>query len=205
MWQREKGGNRMLKVDKTPKPEFFTEFKKQNRSQIKNWDDMNIYFEIKQDLRTHMLIEEQNCTCPYCESQIYDETEGSLEHIKPKDKFPELFLEYDNYITSCKSSYSCDNFKGNNWDKDFINPTKEDPEEYFTYDIFSGEIIPKNMEEMRQEKAWKTIELLNLNHNNLKNKRRNFIKMIEKMEFDDLQYINEQSSLLKYYREIIKK
>ncbi|MGL4533905.1 MAG: retron system putative HNH endonuclease [Fusobacteriaceae bacterium] len=192
----------MLKIYKTPEPEFYEEFKKRNENHIKNWDDMNGYFEIKQELRAYMILEEQNFRCPYCETLINDESEGSIEHIRPKDRFPQLFLSYDNFITSCQSNYSCDNFKSNSWDDNFIDPTKENPEDYFTYDIYSGEIVPKHRDGIKKKKALKTIELLNLNHNNLKNMRRSFIKMIGKMKIEDLKYIEEQPTLLKYYKEI---
>lgn len=192
----------MLKVQKTLEPKFYKDFKTKHISKINNWDDMNDHYEVKQELREYMLIEEQNFKCPYCESLIYDESEGNIEHIRPKDKFKELYLDYNNFLTSCRSAYSCDNFKGSKWDENFINPVLEDPRDYFTYDLYSGEIIAKSDDKMIKEKAEKTIEILNLNHNNLKNKRRNFIKMLSKLKREDFEFIEEQESLLKYYLEL---
>lgn len=192
----------MLKVQKTLEPKFYKDFKTKHISKINNWDDMNDHYEVKQELREYMLLEEQNFKCPYCESLIYDESEGNIEHIRPKDKFKELYLDYNNFLTSCRSTYSCDNFKGSKWDENFINPVLEDPRDYFTYDLYSGEIIPKSDDKMIKEKAEKTIEILNLNHNNLKNKRRNFIKMLSKLKREDFEFIEEQESLLKYYLEL---
>lgn len=192
----------MLKVQKTLEPKFYKDFKTKHISKINNWDDMNDHYEVKQELREYMLLEEQNFKCPYCESLIYDESEGNIEHIRPKDKFKELYLDYNNFLTSCRSAYSCDNFKGSKWDENFINPVLEDPRDYFTYDLYSGEIIPKSDDKMIKEKAEKTIEILNLNHNNLKNKRRNFIKMLSKLKREDFEFIEEQESLLKYYLEL---
>ncbi|MGL5351440.1 MAG: retron system putative HNH endonuclease [Cetobacterium sp.] len=192
----------MLKVQKTLEPKFYKDFKTKHISKINNWDDMNDHYEVKQELREYMLLEEQNFKCPYCESLIYDESEGNIEHIRPKDKFKELYLDYNNFLTSCRSAYSCDNFKGSKWDENFINPVLENPRDYFTYDLYSGEIIPKSDDKMIKEKAEKTIEILNLNHNNLKNKRRNFIKMLSKLKREDFEFIEEQESLLKYYLEL---
>ncbi|MGL5427543.1 MAG: retron system putative HNH endonuclease [Cetobacterium sp.] len=192
----------MLKVEKTLEPKFYEDFKTKNISKIKNWDDMNEHYEVKQELREYMLVVEQNFKCPYCESLIYDESEGNIEHIMPKDKFKELYLDYNNFLTSCRSTYSCDNFKGSKWNDSFINPVLEDPREYFTYDLYTGEIIPKSDDKIIKEKAEKTIEILNLNHNNLKNKRRNFIKMLKKLKKEDFEFIEEQESLLKYYLEL---
>lgn len=192
----------MLKVDKTPEPEFFKEFKRKNRDRIKNWDDMNAYSDVKQDLREYMLLEEQDCRCPYCETAVDDESEGSIEHIRPKDKFKDLFMEYDNFITSCKSSYSCDNFKGNDWDDRFIDPTKENPEEYFSYDLFTGEIIPKEESGKKYDRAKVTIEILNLNHSKLKRARGAYLKSLLRASEEDLVYYKEYPSLVKYYKEI---
>lgn len=192
----------MLKVQKTLEPKFYKDFKTKHISKINNWDDMNDHHEVKKELREYMLLEEQNFKCPYCESLIYDESEGNIEHIRPKDKFKELYLDYNNFLTSCRSTYSCDNFKGSKWDENFISPVLEDPRDYFTYDLYSGEIIPKSDDKMIKEKAEKTIEILNLNHNNLKNKRRNFIKMLSKLKREDFEFIEEQESLLKYYLEL---
>lgn len=192
----------MLKVQKTLEPKFYKDFKTKHISKINNWDDMNDHYEVKQELREYMIIEEQNFKCPYCESLIYDESEGNIEHIRPKDKFKELYLDYNNFLTSCRSTYSCDNFKGSKWDENFINPVLEDPRDYFTYDLYSGEVIPKSDDKTIKEKVEKTIEILNLNHNNLKNKRRNFIKMLSKLKREDFEFIEEQESLLKYYLEL---
>ncbi|WP_373079039.1 hypothetical protein [Fusobacterium varium] len=84
-----------------------------------------------------MLEYEQNHYCPYCELKINVE-ESQVEHIKSKEKFPELMHEYSNYLTGYKSPKTCGQFKVNQWSEKFIDPTVEDPEEYPTYDIKTG-------------------------------------------------------------------
>lgn len=191
----------MIKVDKQREPDFFRDFKRKNKQKINNWDDMNDYFEIKKELRLYMLIEEQNLFCPYCEGMINTEEEGSIEHIKPKDRFKDLILEYNNLITSCKSNFSCDNFKGGSWDDKFINPVIDNPKEYFSYDLYTGEIIPKEESGIIYERAKQTIEMLNLNHNKIKRARKTFIIQIAQAKPEELCYYNQYPSLLNYYRE----
>ncbi|MEG1087709.1 MAG: HNH endonuclease, partial [Cetobacterium sp.] len=88
------------------------------------------------------------------------------------------------------------------WDDKFINPTKENPEEYFSYDLITGEIIPKEKSGIKYEKANKTIEILNLNHDKLKRIRVVFLKALLTAPQEDLIYYNKYPSLLKYYKEI---
>lgn len=181
----------MLKVNKTPEPEFFQEFKRKNK--LSNWDEYNSYPEIKQALREHMLIEEQDLCCPYCEIQI--EVENSeIEHIKPKTHFKSEFQNYNNFLTGSKTPKICGNHKGNRYSDKFINPTLEDPQDYLTYDIKTGQVIPKEISGEKYEKAKETIEILNLNESRLCNMRKTIIlQNIKNLDF--LEYIDGFSSL----------
>ena len=84
----------MLKINKTSEPNFLKEFKKKEKP--KNWKDFD--FKIKKELKNYMLENEQkignNSYCPYCERKIIASKNSQIEHIKPKDRFPELFLDY---------------------------------------------------------------------------------------------------------------
>lgn len=193
----------MFKIDKTEEPCFFINFKRRHSNEIKTWDDMNNHYEVKRDLRIHMLTEEQNCLCPYCEAFIESEDNSSIEHIKPRDSFNNLMLEYNNFITSCKSRYSCDNYKGRQWDEKFINPVEENPKEYFKYDLFTGEIIPKEKNGIKYDKAIKTIEILNLNHSIIVRLRKIYIIQMMKDQLENLDNYPEYSSLVEFYKDSI--
>lgn len=160
----------MLKVNKKSEPAEFTKYKSKNK--IINWDSFNA--EIKQVLKQYLLEEQENSCCPYCEIEIslYN---SQIEHIKPKDKFPELLIDYNNLIACCLENKRCGNSKANKWDELFINPVTENPEDYFKYDIKTGKIIPIFKEKEKFEKAEYTIDLLNLNDNRLCNIRRKYI------------------------------
>lgn len=162
----------MFKVNKTPEPKFFQEFKK--KYSLSNWNQYDSYRYIKQQLREYSLFEEQELCCPYCEIEIDVDT-SETEHIKPKDIFPNEFQDFNNLIVACKSSKRCGNSKGSQWSPDFINPVLENPQIFLTYDIKTGEVRPKNSTGTDYEKAKVTIDILNLNDKRLAEARKNFI------------------------------
>lgn len=163
----------MLKVNKIKEPKFLVDFKR--KVSIKSWKQMNEFPKEKRNLRDRLLIEEQNYYCPYCEIKLEIDSEMSIEHIKPKDLFPNLLLEYNNLIVSCKTSNTCDQYKKNNWNEKFIDPVKEDPENYLEYNLFSGEIQPKNSTGLEYERAKYTIDILNLNSTKLVQSRKRIV------------------------------
>ena len=173
----------MLKVNKKSEPEEFTKYKSKNK--IINWDSFTA--EIKQVLKQYLLEEQENSCCPYCEMEI-NLNDSQIEHIKPKDKFPKLLADHDNLVACCLESKRCGNSKANKWDELFINPVIENPEDYFEYDIKTGEITPIFKEGNRYEKAKYTIDLLNLNDNRLCNIRRKYI-----LEFSNYTKYNKNS------------
>ena len=173
----------MLKVNKQSEPEEFTKYKSKNK--IINWDSFTA--EIKQVLKQYLLEEQENSCCPYCEMEI-NLNDSQIEHIKPKDKFPKLLADHDNLVACCLESKRCGNSKANKWDELFINPVIENPEDYFEYDIKTGEITPIFKEGNRYEKAKYTIDLLNLNDNRLCNIRRKYI-----LEFSNYTKYNKNS------------
>lgn len=68
------------------------------------------------------LLEEQGYICAYCMRRIpvkdFNESETSkIEHIKSRDSYPNLQLNYDNMVICCpgniKGNYHCDKSKGN--------------------------------------------------------------------------------------------
>ena len=173
----------MLKVNKKSEPAEFTKYKSKNK--IINWDSFTA--EIKQVLKQYLLEEQENSCCPYCEMEI-NLNDSQIEHIKPKDKFPKLLADHDNLVACCLESKRCGNSKANKWDELFINPVIENPEDYFEYDIKTGEITPIFKEGNRYEKAKYTIDLLNLNDNRLCNIRRKYI-----LEFSNYTKYNKNS------------
>ena len=175
----------MLKVNKKKsEPEEFTKYKSKHK--IINWDSFTT--EIKQVLKQYLLEEQENSCCPYCEIEIYLDN-SQIEHIKPKDKFPELLIDYNNLIACCLENKRCGNSKANKWNELFINPVTKNPEDYFEYDIKTGKIISIFKNGEKYEKAEYTINLLNLNDNRLCEIRKRYI-------FEFLSYSNNNKNSL---------
>lgn len=198
----------MLKVNKGQEPEFLLEFKRKNSP--KTWNDYN-KDNIKEQIKENILVLEQDEYCHYCEKRIYENEDGHIEHIKPRDLYPQEFQNYDNLIISCNEKNSCGSYKGNKYDNNFINPVIDNPQEYFDYNIASGEIIPKytNEESIEYARARYTIDRLNLNSYELKSARANLIDILSVYSGENKQYIqffledrHNFPSLIKLYMDI---
>lgn len=194
----------MLKVNKQAEPDFYKKFKR--KENLTSWNDYN-KFNIKTDLKKFMLENEQDGYCPYCEQKInFSKKESHIEHIKPRNGgYPELFQIYDNMITCCNENLTCGNAKKDRYDdRLFINPVKENPEEYIDYDIMNGKVIPKYLNGVGCEKAKYTIELLKLNNIKLVELRKRMIETMSYLDKEDLDmYIQNKInfiSLVKYMR-----
>lgn len=168
----------MLKVNKEQEPNFLLEYKK--RYSPKSWNDYN-KDDIKTKIKENILVIEQNEYCPYCEKRIYDNNDGHIEHIKPRDYYPKEFQNYDNLLVSCNQKNSCGMYKKNKYDDKFINPVVDNPKIYFSYNIANGEVIPKsnNRHSNEYKRAIYTIEALNLNCYELKEARKALIDILE--------------------------
>lgn len=80
----------------------------------------------KVSVNKQALMNASQSKCMYCESRVTHIYFGDVEHIRPKDRFPELEYEWENLGFVCAK---CNNSKRNKWfDKTpFIDPYSEDP------------------------------------------------------------------------------
>ena len=97
-----------------------------------------------------------------------------IEHLKPKEKFPELEFVWDNLGFACQR---CNTNKGQKYDEtlEFIDPYKENPEEhigFLGYYIFS---------KRGSERGTYTIKGIGLDRIDLNERRKERIESIEKM------------------------
>lgn len=176
----------MLEIHKDETPGFFKDWVEDNQKH-------------GQQLKEFILQKEQQQVCCYCEKGITSHNDSHIEHIRPRDKFPQLKNNYQNLVVSCITPGRCGNAKGNKFNKHFIVPTEENPEEYLTYSP-NGEIraIDNN------KKATVTIEILNLNAPRLVGARRTlFIRLNDMKEtFTTFQeYFNEYPTFIKYFKD----
>ena len=113
-----------------------------------------------------------NNICWYCERQCYANAESggrapTVDHFQPISSFPQLAYEWSNWVFSCQRC-NVDN-KGDNWPgSGYVDPcarsVAERPEQYFDYDVDTGELIPKDrLSDLSRRRARNTINDLGLN------------------------------------------
>ena len=118
-----------------------------------------------------MLGNRTNDICWYCERECYVDAEygdraPTVDHFRPLSKFPALAYVWSNWIFCCRR---CNAEKDDGWPElGYVDPgatvVTERPEQYFDYDIETGEIIPKiGLSGDARRKAWHTIDDLGLN------------------------------------------
>ncbi len=89
-------------------------------------------------------------TCWYCERRCEGAPEAggraaTVDHFRPRSRFPELAYEWTNWIFSC---YRCNSEnKVDKWPAlGYVDPSaadmRERPDRYFDYDALTGEIVP---------------------------------------------------------------
>lgn len=98
--------------------------------------------------------------CVYCESHIGHVSYGHIEHYKPKVKYPKQCFKWNNFLLGCEvcngAQYKGIKFPQKKENGPLVNPTKENPEAYFTfeYDPSTGtaNVLGKNLRGDTSEK-----------------------------------------------------
>ena len=185
-------------IKKKGEPDSFSRWKEMaNADWQPSWNnlrdnDANVpQFMPKTDLHESLLYE-QGYICCYCGRRIY-KASSHIEHFKPRQKFPELSLDYSNLLASCPGypeeedtkaltqfqspQAHCGQKKGNWYDPHLtVSPLSDNCEKYFRY-IASGEILPVNDPAMHAA-AKNTICELGLDHPGLERQRKKAIEEI---------------------------
>ena len=136
-----------------------------------------------------------NGMCWYCERECAPAspaigTAATLDHFKPRSKFPELTYEWANWVFSCRA---CNvEFKEDRWPQSgYVDPAAADiqdrPESYFDYDSRTNDVIPRQgLSDGQHKRAQDTIDDLNLNRLEVKVIRANLIRDLFDYFEDDL-------------------
>ena len=191
----------MFKIIKN-EPVFFTEAKsKVKLPKISSaWDSEEIK-DIRPQLREHILLEEQNLLCAYCEKAIDDNPKNSnIDHFRLKagHLYPEKTLDYSNLLVSCNTKGRCSNYKDkhikskDDYDN-IVNPTIENPDDFFDY-LITGRIVAID----KNPKAEFTIDIFQLGRNrddSLSRQRRQLVYSLK--QYSNLA-LNEIYDLLGY-------
>ena len=123
--------------------------------------------------------------CGYCESIC----RGQVDHFRPKSTFPALVYEWSNWIFACSA---CNQSKSDKWPEGgYVDPCAASescrPENYFTFDTETGEIVPlHDLDQARYEKAITMIDDLNLNGEEHMKRRDRLLKALAAIMPDDL-------------------
>jgi uncharacterized protein (TIGR02646 family) len=130
------------------------------------------------------LINEQSGLCAYCQQKITNK-DASIEHVTPKEHNKELSTNYFNLVAVCKKQQipdpatkklHCDSTRGSELLPPLIfyanaKSTVNNLNKYFRA-YSTGEVVAKhNLDMNTRSQVEAFIELLNLNHSVLKNKR----------------------------------
>ena len=129
-----------------------------------------------------------NGNCWYCERRCMRHAEDggkapTVDHFKPKNRFPAKVYEWSNWHFSCLRCNG--DYKGDLWPPSgYVDPSaidvRERPDQYFDYDIKTGEIVAK---EGLPSEAWKrarrTINDLGLNEIDVRRYRLDLTRIFE--------------------------
>ena len=119
--------------------------------------------------------------CAYCE----ETARGEVDHFRPKSKFPELVYEWSNWVFACHACNSI--FKKDKWPKGgYVDPCapswNDRPENFFDFDTFTGELIPKHgLSEDQLRTAWQTISDIGLNERHHLRRRLERIELVRRL------------------------
>ena len=113
----------------------------------------------------HALYHRQQHYCAYCETYLSSQEEGHIEHRERRSDNPSRTFDWCNLFFSCNSPDSCGKFKDNPSARitfrpeDIIDPTREDPLDFFQYDMYGG-IFPRD--DAHRHRAEETIRVFHL-------------------------------------------
>ena len=130
--------------------------------------------------------ERSDGACWYCErlcepASYVGGIAATLDHFKPRSRFPELAYEWSNWVFSCRR---CNGAKGNQWPENgYVDPADNDagerPERYFDYDARTHAIIPtSDLSADERRRALDTIDDLGLNELDIQFYRHDWIRQV---------------------------
>ena len=169
----------MIRIKKLPKPQILidhaAEWTQQYCSQIESGEKPNDDLALKYNnpVIKDTLEKETYGKCAYCESKIKHIAYGDIEHIFPKIKRPDLYVEWNNLTLACEQC----NRSGKKTYYDpklpLINPYVDQPEAHLQ------DIGPLIMPIIHDERADMTEKVLKLNRPALIERRTERIQSVE--------------------------
>ena len=181
----------MKYIKKNKPPQNFIEWKKlANKDWQPNWNN----FQKPEKTSVHnSLLTEQGFICCYCGRRI-NQTDSHIEHLKPRNKYPDLTLDYTNLIASCQGESEnpppipvhCGHKKAEWYEETLmVSPLDSNCGDFFHY-TDDGQILPTTDLD-KQAAAKETIKKLALDIDKLKKMREKAIEGI----LDIIDILNE--------------
>ena len=103
--------------------------------------------------------------CSFCDaSHMGPRLKPTIEHFRPKSKFPEIAYQWENLFIACSLCQE----KGDHFEETLLKPDEESYsfDRYFDIDWETGKLIPNiDSSPEDQERAKTTIKLFRLNEN----------------------------------------
>lgn len=175
----------MKKINKLPAPFVFTEFVRLENPV--NWSDCD--GEVKRQSKEHMLLNEQNILCGYTEIYI-DNEDCHIDHYIKRSFDNRLCYVWDNLIVAVNDEDFGAKYKDNGANNvkssadynNIFNPVNDITQNFFKFSL-DGEINSKDdLDAINFSKAKKTIEVFNLNHDSLKERRKSLALTIKNLK-----------------------
>lgn len=180
----------MHTVARSPEPDFFAGL----WGVYTQWDELDGSH--RQRIRD-ALVRDFGQICAYCERPCQGVTatheepgEETIDHFRPRNRFPELWLDWLNLVYACRR---CNRAKGGNWPgfddtlinqmltaenpryvavSEYVNPSATDGQrlarDFFTFDTEIGEMSPSaQLDPLEWSMARRTIRDVDLNDSEL--------------------------------------
>ena len=132
--------------------------------------------QIKKEKLNHLifstLIEQTDSHCSYCDGFPLMSADETIDHFKPKSKFPLEVCNWENLYVACAH---CQKVKGDKFDNLLIRPDESsyDFSAYYFYDFTEHEIkILPNLSYDKLKRAEATCRILDFNHKAMQESRR---------------------------------
>ncbi|WP_299453526.1 retron system putative HNH endonuclease [uncultured Microscilla sp.] len=221
----------MVRIYKTEPLQGLIDFNEKEKGRLKveyptevkhpEYDDLDTDTASKLRKQLH---EEQKGLCCYCMKKI-SASNSNIEHFLPQSLFPEDQTNYHNLYLACRYSVGkkketqyCDIVKGDKLISKlmgYFNEKKnEECEDFFRYSEI-GHILPNNSRYKTLKDVYKnyanlssqekevmgTIEVLNLNTEELRKERAKFIEDIVDSTIKSIDDINKLEQIIKEYKE----
>ena len=119
-----------------------------------------------------LLMLQTDSHCSYCDAYPLMSADNTIDHFKPKSKYPLEVCKWENLYIACAH---CQKEKGTSYEETLLRPDEQgyDFYHYFYYDFTTHEIkILWSLTEEDAQRAEATLRVMNFNHPAMKESRR---------------------------------